>query len=74
MSNYSESEWGYIAWLDALAKVLAEDHGYDIVELLAENPRLASVFDKVFKAVHSQGLTPRLVANAVHRALKAQQV
>lgn len=74
MPNYSESEWDYIAWLDALAKVLAEDHGYNIVELLAENPRLASAFGKVFKSVHSEGLTPRLVANAVHNALKAEQI
>ena len=74
MANYSESEWDYIAWLDALGKVLARDYDYDIVELLTENPKLASAFNLVFMAAHSEEIAPELAAKVVYDRLKDEQV
>ena len=74
MANYSESEWDYIAWLDALGKVLAKEYEYNIVELLAENPKLASAFNLVFMAAHSEGIPPEFDAKVVWDRLKDEQV
>ena len=74
MANYSESQWEYIAWLDALGKVLAREYEYDIVELLTENPKLASAFNFVFMAAHSEGIAPEFAAKVVYNRLKDEQV
>ena len=74
MTNYSEPQWDYIAWLDALGKVLARDHDYDIVELLTENPKLASALNLVFTAAHIEGIPPELAAKVVWDRLKDEQV
>ena len=74
MTNYSEPQWDYIAWLDALGKVLARDHDYDIVELLTENPKLASAFNLVFMAAHIEGIPPEFAAKVVWDRLKDEQV
>ena len=74
MANYSESEWEYVAWLDALGKVLAKEYEYNIVELLAENPKLASAFTLVFTAAHSEGIPPECAAKVVYDRLKDEQV
>ena len=74
MPNYSESEWEYVAWLDALGKVLARDYDYDIVELLTEHPKLASALNLVFTAAHIEGIPPELAAKVVWDRLKDEQV
>ena len=74
MTNYSEPQWDYIAWLDALGKVLAKEYEYNIVELLAENPKLASAFNLVFTAAHSEGIPPEFAAKVVYNRLKEEQV
>ena len=74
MANYSESEWEYVAWLDALGKVLARDYEYNIVELLTENPKLASAFNLVFMAAYSEGIPTEFAAKVVYDRLKDEQV
>ena len=74
MANYSESEWEYVAWLDALGKVLARDYEYNIVELLTENPKLASAFNLVFMAAYSEGIPTEFAAKVVYDRLNDEQV
>ena len=57
-----------------MGKVLARDYDYDIVELLTENPKLASAFNLVFMAAHSEEIAPELAAKVVYDSHKDEQV